>query len=72
MREGWGNDGGSTMRKKRTGPARSESSIRCWSIREKGFRTASVCRSVSGVASKRSEEVTHLGLDVTEVDAQLF
>ena len=30
-------------RKKRMGPARSESSIMCWSIRARGFRTANVC-----------------------------
>lgn len=29
-------------RKKRTGPARSESSIICWSIRARGLRTANV------------------------------
>lgn len=30
-------------RKKRMGPAKSESSIMCWSIRARGFRTAKVC-----------------------------
>jgi hypothetical protein len=30
-------------RKKSTGPARSESSIMCWSIRARGLRTANVC-----------------------------
>lgn len=44
VRKGWGGEreGGRTRKKKRTGPARSESSIRCWSTREKGFRTAKV------------------------------
>ena len=38
--------GGAYRRKKRTGPARSLSSMRCWSTRPKGLMTARVLGAV--------------------------
>lgn len=45
--EGEGEEEMTYKRKKISGPARSESSIKCWSMRLKGLSTASVWRPVS-------------------------
>lgn len=60
-------------RKKRMGPARSESSMMCWSIRARGFSTASVyfpiVRLMDYMSAVREE---YLALDMPKIHTQLL
>lgn len=58
---------------KRNGPARSESSMMCWSIRAIGFSTTRVFnKTISAMSSSHGPSKPHLHLDMPKVNTQLL
>lgn len=55
-----------------SGPARSESSMRCESMRLKGFNTASVFHKSVSAHHGQQRKTTHLCLNMTKIDTQLL